>query len=106
MELDCEYVEGEQGARVSLYSRLGSLLPGTFMEDTYELYCSAPGLSMVLSTGTTCRSHARRTFGQQDSFNLGVMAGGWNQEAWASKGLPATGQLLFTLKVKSVGHWP
>jgi hypothetical protein len=113
MELDCEYVDGEQGARVSLYSRLGSLLAGTFVEDTYEMSCSAPGFSMVISTGTTCRSLARmratvlrRTYGRQDCFDLGVMAEGWNQEAWASKGLPAAGELMFTLRITSVGHWP
>lgn len=106
MELDCEYVDGEQGARVSLYSRLGSLLAGTFVEDAYEMSCSAPGFSMVISTGTACRSHARRTYGRQDCFDLGVMAGGWNQEAWASKGLPAAGELVFTLRITSVGHWP
>ena len=40
----------------------------------------------------------------KDFFKLGVMAGGWDAVAVAAKGLPASGELFFTLTVAKVGH--
>jgi len=44
------------------------------------------------------------SWGSRDVFSLGPLSSGWDEAAWASKGLPATGQLDLTLTVTSVGH--
>jgi len=44
------------------------------------------------------------TWGLKDVFDLGPMSSGWDAMAWASKGLPAAGQLDLALTVTSVGH--
>ena len=38
----------------------------------------------------------------EDFFSLGAMSGGWDDAAWAAKGLPASGELVFTLTITSV----
>jgi hypothetical protein len=43
-------------------------------------------------------------FGCTDFFEVGHMAGGWDEAAWASKGLPATGTLPVKLTVSKLGH--
>jgi hypothetical protein len=40
----------------------------------------------------------------QDWFKLGVMAGGWDEVAWAGKGLPSSGHLTIKLEVSKVPH--
>jgi len=60
---------------------------------------SLSGDSLLVSAKT-----AGLCWGWPDAFNLGPMAGGWDEAAWASIGLPAAGQLGLTLTVTSVGH--
>jgi hypothetical protein len=43
-----------------------------------------------------------RTRGWADFFSLGPMAGGWDEAAWAAKGLPTSGQLTIKLTVSDV----
>lgn len=44
------------------------------------------------------------TYGFVDYFDVGPMAGGWDEVAWASKGLPASGPLVIKLSVSKAGH--
>jgi hypothetical protein len=39
-------------------------------------------------------------------FKVGPMAVGWDESAWAAKGLPATGVLSVELTISMVGHMP
>lgn len=39
-----------------------------------------------------------------DFFGVGPMEGGWDEAAWASKGLPTAGCLAVKLSVVKVGH--
>ena len=39
-----------------------------------------------------------------DFFQLGPMAGGWDETAWAAKGLPTNGHLTIKLTVSDVPH--
>lgn len=57
------------------------------------------------TAGTTGASNsaapgwARNSWGIRDFFELGPMAGGWDEAAWLAKGLPASGDVTFTLHV-------
>jgi hypothetical protein len=42
--------------------------------------------------------------GWSDCFKVGPMAGGWDEVAWAGKGLPISGQLSIKLTVSDVPH--
>ena len=42
--------------------------------------------------------------GWSEYFQLGPMAGGWDEAAWVAKGLPASGQLTIKLTVSDVPH--
>jgi hypothetical protein len=42
--------------------------------------------------------------GWPDVFGLGVMAGGWDEVAWAGTGLPSSGHLTIKLKVSELSH--
>lgn len=44
------------------------------------------------------------SWGWQDFFDTGVMAGGWDSAAWVQAGLPTSGELVLKLSVKSVAH--
>ena len=43
-------------------------------------------------------------YGFYDFFGMGPMAGGWDESAWAAKGLPTEGRLHIKLTVSSVQH--
>lgn len=43
-------------------------------------------------------------YGFHDFFELGAMAGGWDEAAVAAKGLPTSGDLPITMTVSEVAH--
>lgn len=48
----------------------------------------------------------RCTQGKDDFFGVGVISGGWDEAAWAAKGLPTHGYILLTATVSEVAHSP
>jgi hypothetical protein len=42
------------------------------------------------------------TRGWSDFFGLGVMSAGFDEDAWAAKGLPTSGNIMLKLTVKDV----
>jgi hypothetical protein len=53
---------------------------------------------------TSCRQPDRDGYGGGNIFDVGSMAGGWDEVAWAGKGLPTSGQLTIKLTVSKVSH--
>jgi hypothetical protein len=68
---------------------------------TFEL--SAPQLDSF-DTTVPLVLRKKACSGCNDFLEVGPMAGGWNEAAWANKGLPATGTLPVKLTVSKVGH--
>jgi hypothetical protein len=64
------------------------------------LACSTNGTTHFIDCPGT--SHGQ---GRQDFFVIGPMAagGGWDEAAWAAKGLPVSGELQLSLTMHSVG---
>jgi hypothetical protein len=50
-------------------------------------------------TMTRKMCHKEYDVAWEDLFDLGAMAGGWDEAAWAARGLPVEGDLKLTLKV-------
>lgn len=42
--------------------------------------------------------------GWPDFLKVGPMAGGWDDAAWAAKGLPTDGDLVITASITGVSH--
>lgn len=55
-----------------------------------------------LSTSSSLVSDRGR--GARDVFEVGPMAGGWDEVKLAGKGVPVRGNLDITLRVTGVGH--
>jgi hypothetical protein len=84
------------GSNLGVYCKPVNLPKGTYPTCSYQYTISslahtANGVWRRLSTGS---------LGRHDFFGLGVMAGGWDESAWAAKGLPTSGTLQLKLKVK------
>lgn len=58
----------------------------------------------IAHSGAAKRIAAKSLYGHRDFFGLGCVRGGWDEAAWAAKGLPLTGELTFTMDISSVGH--
>jgi hypothetical protein len=53
---------------------------------------------------TTSLQLGKKNYFGTDLFEVGPMPGGWDEAAWAAKGLPASGTLPVKLTVSKVGH--
>lgn len=71
---------------------------GVFLKFTASVNCSFLG-ERTLDTGFVDASSA---WGWPDYFGAGPMQGGWDEVAWAAKGLPTSGDLVFNLKMLEV----
>jgi hypothetical protein len=101
MSLDCEWEDSKQGSRVGMFVHVGTLPTGTVCCCTYSLECV--GVDAVDSFTDTHIFDWTQSWGPDDFFKLASMSGGFDEAAWAAKGLPASGNILLRLTVKDVG---
>jgi len=91
-----ECIGSDDGTMIGAYLRpsLGTLDTVTHMQFNVAVHPhQAKDASGVVE--------ARSWWGWHDFFDIGVMSGGWDEAAWAAKGLPTTGELVLTAKVTS-----
>jgi hypothetical protein len=86
------------GSRLGVYCVPRNLPKGTYATCSYQLQYTISSPTHTLDAVLD----RLQTGGQgwRDFFDLGVMAGGWDEAAWAAKGLPSHGTLQLKLKVK------
>jgi hypothetical protein len=102
---ECKWnVEGS-GVKVCLYSE-----PiGCPSSDADVLYIQRFTLTCqgICRTNKSTPIYLRRNWGNVDFFDIGVMSGGgagggWDEAAWAAKGLPTEGELEVQLTMQEV----
>jgi hypothetical protein len=99
MKLRSSWDASKQGSKLRLSVCARNLPSGTVCRSTYSLECV--GVDAV----RPCSCHAPAVFsgtngqGRTDFFRLGRTCGGFDEAAWAAKGLPASGSLLLRLTV-------
>jgi hypothetical protein len=97
--LSAEFTPHDAGCEVGLFAYAANLPEDGYYSFYYQIESAGTvnkGWSPVMPTYIG--------FGLQDFFSLGAMAGGWDEAAWAAKGLPASGLLQVQLTVTKVGH--
>lgn len=91
----------------SMVSSLASLQvvrpchPAQVCRASYSLECV--GFTEPSGSTRIFKSGVKGGWGRPDVFEIGPMAWGFDELAWAVKGLPSSGQLVFRLTVASVG---
>lgn len=103
MRAICSLAADKASVQIGLYAQPTTLVQGMFHKSTFRISCgdfrSINCASPILCSGRNGRS---KSWGVKDFFGVGSMAGGWDEAAWAAKGLPTTGSLIFTLTMKDV----
>jgi hypothetical protein len=102
MQLKYNWDASKQGIMIGLYSRARNLPAGSLPCCTFSLRCVG-----VDAGGHV--THSKRLFsdtsgwGYENVFELGSMPGGFDEAAWAAKGLPASSSITLRLTVQDVG---
>jgi len=100
LQVTAAWDAGNKGSKIGIYAAPQNLPAGMCLK--YAFSIKAAGLS---NSGHAPLAEAQMTvWGWEDMFKLGPLPSGWDEAAWASKGLPAAGQLDLTLTVTSVSH--
>uniref|UniRef100_A0A383VJQ4 BACK domain-containing protein n=1 Tax=Tetradesmus obliquus TaxID=3088 RepID=A0A383VJQ4_TETOB len=73
--------------------------------DIFRAFSATFGCRGARSRKATCDDGSVSGCGPSNFFRVGTMsaAGGWDEAAWAAKGLPTAGELLLSLHMHSVG---
>jgi hypothetical protein len=100
--MPCFCVFGDEGVKLGLHYGPTNL--------PKEMTCMGTFTSDVEGYGTCTYALPKpmrgKLTGWPDHFDLGPMAGGWDEVAWAGKGLPASGPLSIKLTVSGLPHAP
>jgi hypothetical protein len=91
MKLKCSW---DGGSTIRLAARAKNLPSGTVCRCAYSLECV--GVNAVVPCGCNAPVDFSGTTGRglDDFFMVGRMCGGFDEAAWAAKGLPTSGSLL------------
>ena len=107
MKMYCDWDASKQGSTINLYACAESLLAGTACRCTYTLkYIATDKCGVKTAEGSRKEANhfeADEPWGWEDVFGVGVMSGGFDEAAWAAKGLPAEGSIALHLTVEDVG---
>jgi hypothetical protein len=103
------FTKGHRGVTIGLSVCLSEESAIVDDRDTtvfYQFDCevSCFGITRKASSGLT--NSSRRGVVWEDFFGVGPMANGWDEAAWAAKGLPTEGELVVQMTVSNVGHAP
>jgi hypothetical protein len=102
IELCCKWDPSKQGSTIRVSACPKSLPAGSFWRCTFSLECVAAAAVRPRMT-ETCLDSKRPSCGWGYFFGLGAMPGGFDDAAWAAKGLPTSGSVVLKLTVKDVG---
>ena len=101
MELACRWEASKQCSRVDVdvMAAPPGIPPGAVCRCTYSVDCDvAKGFAL----DTDCFTTTTR-WGRDDFFKVGPMPAGFDEAAWAAKGLPKAGSIMLKLSVQDVG---
>ena len=92
----------EQGTMLGLYTRAKSLPSASICHCTYSMECV--GVAMAVTKGSQLfqKKGEKSAWGWHNFFRVGVMSGGFDEAAWAAKGLPTSGNIVLKLTVADV----
>jgi hypothetical protein len=93
INVECSPKEG--GSCIGVFGRATNAPCDLFW--SFDMTMRAPGLARTVSS----RMGRGAGYGWRDFFDLPAMAGGWDEAAWAAKGLPTSGTLPITLTVSA-----
>ena len=99
INLSCKWDASKQGSTINVYTHGKSLPAGSCFRCTCSVGCAAVAAGRA-STGYL--GHAQ-VWGWRDYFRLGPMSGGFDEAAWAAKGLPKSGSITLQLTVNDAG---
>jgi hypothetical protein len=100
MVLQCDWDADDQGSTISVFATPENIPSGALYRCTYSLECVGVQVEAVeLRDETDIFAHAQY-WGSVDLFMLGPMSGGFDEAAWAAKGLPTIGSIRLRLTVK------
>lgn len=98
----CRWNSELGGCRLGLWVGSRNVPKTVFYAFTCKL--DVAGVEVTLNSERLLPGFVRSSLGRADAFGLGAVTEGWNEAAWAAKGLPTSGQLDVRLTVTSVGH--
>jgi hypothetical protein len=105
MTLCLEWNSEEEGDMIGVYVMSANGPPGGFVSFSFAVECLAG--SNVLKHSLTVKQQRVASLcgsGYVDAFEMGTVAGGWDDDAWAAKGLPAAGEITLVASIPAVGH--
>ena len=98
--LQCIWDATAQGSTVGMFVTPVNIPVGAFCSMSCSLECEQFQNGPHFPQGHVLTGYNGK--GWRDYFSTGAMSGGWDEAAWAAKGLPTTGELQFTLSITSV----
>jgi hypothetical protein len=98
----CADDASNQGVTLGAFASAANLPPGAVCQATYTLECV--GFMAPRSGTQICKKGAAGNWGWGNCLSLAPMPDGFDEVAWAAKGLPTSGQLVFRLTVRDVGQ--
>jgi hypothetical protein len=97
-QLKATWDSTKQGAAIGLYVMPQKVPKGAFYSCSFKVDVhGGPQRST-----TTPMLAGNTGFGWSDFFEVGTMAGGWDEAAWAAEGLPTSGELVITATITGV----
>jgi hypothetical protein len=96
-----ECVSEEGGVDISLYGVPDNLYPGMYYMCTFSWQVNDGGAFTCIMEEPYAGDDMS---GWGDAFGVGLMTEGWDEVAWARKGLPTSGQLTIKLTVSGLPH--
>jgi hypothetical protein len=100
VQIICRPVAGSNAVRIDLNAAPRHIPGDATFSFEFELSAGPEGPHDAKTPPLT----GKMNYGFHDFFFVGDMAGGWDEVAWASQALPASGPLLVKLSVSKVGH--
>lgn len=90
----------KQGVVFGVYATANNLLAGAVCRATFSMECDDPAARYTLTH--RFKPGLQGGLGWRDYFRTGPMPTGFDEVAWAAKGLPTSGQLVLRLTVRDV----
>jgi hypothetical protein len=101
--VNCEPVESSTAVDLGFFVKPWGAPSDASYSFSFKL--TAPDLDWHNNTSGICQHDGNSvSWGFGDFFALGPLAGGWDEVAWAARGLPASGSLVLKLSMLKVGH--
>ena len=99
IQCQCQKPGDAPASTIGVFVMPYNLPAGTYYNVSYTLQCD-PHVSQRLGGSQVIKWGSG--MGWPNLFGLDAMPNGWDDAAWSAKGLPLTGQLVFTVNITSV----